>query len=185
MIDRLAELAFIKNGGVVDRNGNPLIDMKSLSNDQKRVIGEVFGENTVRQIVPEGEKLARMQGAGEAGIDDLYRVNRPDVDFVVIEYKFVGDAKKGGNASLISTSDGKQASESWTLGSGRLEKAVGEQHASDVVRALDAGRTETWVVRTGVDGATEIQVLDSLGKPKPIDTSKILASKTNILGAQP
>ena len=82
-----------------------------LSNDQKRVIGEVFSEATVRQIVPEGKKLTRMQGAGETGIDDLFRVNRPDVDYVVIEYKFVGDPKKGGNSSLINTSDGKQASE--------------------------------------------------------------------------
>ncbi|HEF4760092.1 TPA: hypothetical protein SAN82_002525 [Pseudomonas putida] len=159
--------------------------MKSLSNDQKRVIGEVFGETTVRQIVPDGEKLARMQGTGETGIDDLFKVNRPDVDYVVIEYKFVGDPKKGGNTRLINTSDGKQGSESWMLGAGRLEKAVGEQHASDVRRAVDAGRTETWVVRTGADGATEIQVLDALGKPKPIDTSKILSSQINLSGAQP
>jgi len=185
VIDSLAEQAFIKSGGIVDNKGNALLDLKSLSNDQKRVLGEVFGEATVRNIVPEGEKLARMQGAGETGIDDLFRVNRPDVDYVVIEYKFVGDPKKGGNSSLINTSDGKQASESWTLGSGRLEKAVGEQHASDIMRSIDAGRTETWVVRTGADGATEIQVLDSLGKPKPIDTSKILASKTNLSGAKP
>ncbi|WP_175645587.1 DUF637 domain-containing protein, partial [Pseudomonas sp. KK4] len=185
VIDGLAEQAFIKNGGIVDQKGNALIDLKSLSNDQKRVIGEVFGETTVRQIVPEGEKLARMQGAGDTGIDDLYRVNRPDVDYVVIEYKFVGDVKKGGNTSLINTNDGKQGSESWTLGSGRLEKAVGEQHAFDISRAIDAGRTETWVVKTGANGATEIQVLDSLGKPKPVDTSKILASKTNLSGAQP
>jgi filamentous hemagglutinin len=185
VIDSLAEQAFIKSGGIVDSKGNALIDLKYLSNDQKRVIGEVFGEATVRQIVPEGEKLARMQGAGETGIDDLFRVNRPDVDYVVIEYKFVGDPKKGGNTSLINTNDGKQGSESWTLGSGRLEKAVGEQHASDVMRAIDAGRTETWVVRTGGDGSTEIQVLDSLGKPKLIDTSKILTSKTNLSGAQP
>lgn len=185
VIDGLAEQAFIKNGGIVDKAGNALIDLKSLSNDQKRVIGEVFGETTVRKIVPEGEKLARMQGAGDTGIDDLYRVNRPDVDYVVIEYKFVGDVKKGGNTSLINTNDGKQGSESWTLGSGRLEKAVGVDSARDITAAIKTGRTETWVVTTGSNGSTEIQVLDSLGKPKPIDTSKILASKPNLLGAQP
>lgn len=94
-------------------------------------------------------------------------------------------SKKGGNTSLINTNDGKQGSESWTLGSGRLEKAVSIDSARDIATAVKTGRTETWVVRTGVDGATEIQVLDSLGKPKPIDTSKILASKTNLSGAQP
>jgi filamentous hemagglutinin len=62
---------------------------------------------------------------------------------------------------------------------------VGEQNAPDIRRAIDAGRTETWVVRTGANGFTEIQVLDALGKPKPIDTSKILAFKTNIPGAHP
>lgn len=155
------------------------------SNDLKRGVGEVFGETTVRQIVPEGEKLARMQGAGETGIDDLFRVNRPDVDYVVIEYKFVGDPKKGGNSSLINTSDGKQASESWTLGSGRLERAVGIDSAREVATAIKTGRTETWVVTTRANGSTEIQVLDSLGRPKPIDTSKILVSKTNLSGAQP
>ena len=77
--------------------------------------------------------------------------------------------------SLINTSEGNQASESWTLGSGRLEKTVGVDSARDIATAI----------KTGVDGATEIQVLDSLGKPKPIDTSKILASKTNLSGAQP
>jgi filamentous hemagglutinin len=66
-----------------------------------------------------------------------------------------------------------------------LEKAVGVDSARDIAIAVKTGRTETWVVRTGVDGATEIQVLDSLGKPKPIDTSQILASKTNLSGAQP
>lgn len=185
VIDRLAEQAFIKSGGIVDSKGNALIDLKSLSNDHKRVIGEVFGESTVRQIVPEGEKLARMQGVGETGIDDLFRVNRPDVDYVVIEYKFVGDPKKGGNAGLINTNDVKQGSESWSLGSGLLEKAVGIDSARDIAAAIKTGRTETWVVTTGANGSTEIQVLDSLGKLKPVDTSKILASKTNLSGAQP
>jgi filamentous hemagglutinin len=185
VIDRLAEQAFFKSGGIVDSKGNPLLDLKSLTNDQKRVIGEVFGEATVQKIVPEGEKLARMQGTGDTGIDDLYRVNRSDVDYVVIEYKFVGDDKKGGNTSLITTNDGKQGSESWTLGSGRLEKAVGEQYVSDIKHAIDTGRTETWVVRTSANGSTEIQVLDSAGRPKPIDTSNILVSNKNLSGAQP
>ncbi|SFH27400.1 filamentous hemagglutinin N-terminal domain-containing protein [Pseudomonas sp. NFACC45] len=185
VLNDAAEKALYRSGGLVGSDGLPVLDLKELTSDQKRVIGEVLGETTVRKIVPEGQKLARMQGAGETGIDDLYRVNRTDVDFVVIEYKFVGDTKKGGNTSLINTDDGKQGSTSWTLGSGRLEKAVGEQNAPDIRRAIEAGRTETWVVRTGANGFTEIQVLDALGKPKPIDTSKILAFKTNVPGAQP
>jgi filamentous hemagglutinin len=48
-----------------------------------------------------------------------------------------------------------------------------------------AGRYETWVVTTRPDGATEIQVLDALGKPKPVDTSKILLPKTNLSEVRP
>lgn len=85
---------------------------------------------------------------------------------------------------MINTQDGKQGSESWTLAAGRLEKAVGEQHASDIIRSIDAGRTETWVVRIEANGGTEVQVLDSLGKSKLIKTSKIFASKPNLSGTQ-
>jgi filamentous hemagglutinin len=99
--------------------------------------------------------------------------------------KFVSKPKNGGNASLACTNDGKQASESWTLGSGRLEKAVGLDSARDIASAIKTGRTETWVVRTGANGSTEIQVLDSLGKPKAIDTSKILSTNTILAGAEP
>jgi len=140
---------------------------------------------TVGKIIPDGEKLARIQGAGDTGIDDLYKVNRPDVDYVVIEYKFIGDSNKGGSSGLIYTNDGRQGSESWTLGSGRIEKAVGLDATRDVTTAVKTGRTETWVVTTTANGSTEIQVLDSLGRVKSVDTSNILALKTNLSGARP
>jgi filamentous hemagglutinin len=148
--------------------------MKQLTTEQKGVIGDLFSENTVRQIIPDGQKLARIPGVGETGIDDLFKVNRPDVDYVVIEYKFVGPDGKTGASYLGNTLDGKQGSESWTFGSGRLEKAVGEKYVPDIELAVRSGRTETWVVATRPDGSTEVQVLDSSGKVKPIDTSKIL-----------
>ena len=110
-------------------------------------------------------------------VSDLYKVNRPDVDFVVIEYKFVGDNKKSGSSGLGNTQDGKQGSTSWILGGDRLERAVGENQSMDVRLAVDANRTETWVVRTRPDGATEIEVLDARGKIKAVDTSKILPSE--------
>ena len=55
---------------------------------------------------------------------------------------------------------------------------------ADVRRAVTAGRTETWLVRTGADGSTEMHVLDALGKPKLTDTSKILLPGTNPFGVQ-
>lgn len=147
-------------------------------------MGDLFGGDSVQKIVPDGQKLARVPGNGETGVDDLYKVNRPDVDFVVIEYKFVGDNKKSGASGLGNTLDGKQGSTAWTLGGDRLERAVGQDQSLDVQAAVRMNRTETWVVRTRPDGSTEVEVLDALGKVKPTDTSKILPSK-NLNGVLP
>ena len=184
VLDQKALEVLLKSGGVFNRAGTPLLDLKQLSTDQKRVMGELFGENTVKQIVPDGQKLARMQGTGTTGIDDLYKVSRPDVDYVVVEYKFVGSGTGKGSANLANTLDGKQGSEGWTLGSGRLEKAVGEMRAPEIKRAIDSNRAEIWVVTTRPDGATVVEVLDALGKPKAINTSNILKSGINLSGAK-
>jgi hypothetical protein len=159
--------------------------MSALTTEQKRVIGEqLFGPNTVKQIVPDGQQLARMQGAGTNGIDELYKVSRPDVDYVNVEYKFVGDYKKKGSQVLGNTTDGTQGSTTWIGGSNRIEKAVGDDAAVAIKSALNNGRVESWVVTIRPDGSTSVQVLDALGKPKPIDTSKIILPKLNLSGAQ-
>lgn len=103
---------------------------------------------------------------------------------MVIEYKFVGDPNGKGSTRLGNTNDGKQGSESWTLGGDRIEKAVGREAASDVRRSGDMGRLETWVVTTRPNGSTIVEVLDAAGKPKPVDTSKILGSGVNLSGAK-
>lgn len=183
--DHIATRALIESGGVIDPvSGNALLDLKQLSNAQKATMGELFGEDTVRRIIPDGTKLARMPGPGETGIDDLYKVNRPDVDYVVIEYKFVGTDSKTGAQVLGKTLDGRQGSESWSMGGNRLEKAVGDQHALDVRFAADANRVETWVVTTRPDGTTLTQVLDADGRAKPIGESNVLQPSTNLSGAQ-
>lgn len=124
--------------------------------------------------MPDGERLARIPGIGETGIDDLYRVNRPDVDYVVVEYKFVGDDSTLGSTRLGNTGDGRQGSETWTLGSDRLERSVGDDLAPDVKRSMEAGRFESWVVTTRPDGRTEVEILDAAGRARPVDTSNIL-----------
>ena len=45
-------------------------------------VGEALGQNTVHLMVPDGTKLGRAQSLGSQGIDDMFRVNRPDVDYV-------------------------------------------------------------------------------------------------------
>jgi filamentous hemagglutinin len=92
---------------------------------------------------------------------------------------------KTGASYLGHTNDGLQGSTTWILGSDRIEQAVGRAIAPDVRQAFGAGRAEVWVVTTRADGATEIQILDAFGKPKPIDTSRILVPGTNLSGAQP
>jgi filamentous hemagglutinin len=183
---KAAEEALMRSGGAFDKAGNPLLDMSALTSEQKRVIGEqLFGPNTVKQIVPDGQQLARMQGQGSNGLDELYKVSRKDVDYVNIEYKFVGQDSKTGSQVLKNTADGKQGSESWMGGSNRIRNAVGTDQAFEVAAALRAGRVESWVVTVRPDGSTFVEVLDALGKPKPIGTSKIILPNVNLSGAQP
>ncbi|WP_082629712.1 hemagglutinin repeat-containing protein [Pseudomonas paralactis] len=184
ILNEASEQALIKSGGIFDPDGKPMMDLGILTREQKGVMGDLFGERSVQQMVPEGQKLARVPGVGETGVDDLYKVNRPDVDFVIIEYKFVGDNKKSGSSGLGNTQDGKQGSIDWTLGGDRLVRAVGRDQSRDVRVAAETNRTETWVVRTRPDGSTEIEVLDARGKVKDMDTSKILPSK-NLNGVLP
>jgi hypothetical protein len=189
-LDAAATSTLIKTGGAVDASGNAILDMSKLSNNQKGVMGDLFGQSTVNQIVPDGQKIARMPGVGETGLDDLYKVNRPDVDYVNIEYKFVADPKNPskptdlGSDRLKNTNDGLQGSQSWITGSDRIDKAVGVDQAIDVYKAAQANRVESWVVTTYQDGSTAVEVLDALGKPKPLDKSKIILP-TNLSGAKP
>lgn len=106
-------------------------------------------------------------------------------DYVSIEYKFVGQDNKVGSQVLKNTADGKQGSTSWISGSGRIESAVGEQAAPAIYKAIDAGRFESWVVTVRPDGSTVVEVLDALGKRKPIDTSNIIIPNLNLSGAKP
>lgn len=170
------------SGGILDANGRPLLDMANLSSAQKGL----FGTHTVRQIVPDGIKIGRTPGLGINGIDDIFRVNRPGVDYVVIEYKFVGNHGRPGSSGLGHTTDGRQGSLGWVTGSRRLEAAVGsEAVAQSIRRSVDAGRTETWVVTTRPNGSTEIQVLDGFGRARVVDASRILPPTPNRTGAQP
>ncbi|MCW8209393.1 hypothetical protein D8B24_20820, partial [Verminephrobacter aporrectodeae subsp. tuberculatae] len=185
VLDQKTLDTLLKSGGVHDIDGNPLLDLKSLTHEQKGIFGDLFGGHAVKQIVPDGQKIARTPGIGETGIDDLYKVNRKDVDFVSIEYKFVGDPKRTGSSVLGMTADGRQGSERWIRGSDRLKRSVGYQNAIAVENAINNSRFESWVITTRPNGSTEIQVLDSFGKPKPTSSSKLLSIQNSISGAQP
>ncbi len=180
-MDRIGLNVLINSGGARDAFGNLLVDMWLLSTEQKGLMGDLFGSATVRNIIPDGVKIGRVPGVGQTGIDDLFRVGRSDVDYVVIEYKF--DKSK-----LAGTQDGLQMSDSWLRGDvtkyDRVLEAVGGDkiQASQILTSLNSGWVEKWVDRTLFDGSTEVKVLDSFGRQKLIDTSKILVPSGNPYG---
>ncbi|EIL88415.1 hemagglutinin-related protein, partial [Rhodanobacter fulvus Jip2] len=163
----------IKAGGVFGTDGKPLMSFKGLTNAQKGVVGEVLGGTLADSLVADGQRIGRLPEVGQNGIDDLLKVNRSDVDYVVIEYKF-------GSSTLKQTADGLQMSDDWLLGTNtgrdRILQAVGERNAQSVVDAMDAGRVEKWVVHTDPYGKVTIGVLGKDGKLMPKQISSLFGS---------
>lgn len=88
-----------------------------LNNHQKAAIGERTAHD---EMVSEGHQpLGNTNGIyqpGQTGIDGVYKHASPPPDYIITEAKY-------GTAKLGNTADGKQMSDSWVTGSGRLEKA--------------------------------------------------------------
>ncbi|MDC6294822.1 hemagglutinin repeat-containing protein [Ralstonia pseudosolanacearum] len=168
----------LANGGLFAADGKPLMDFRSLSNPQKSIVGDMLGGEKVKQLLPDAQKIGRTPGVGEAGIDDLYKVNKPGVDYVVVEYKF-------GSSKLGNPADGLQMSDDWITGAKTGKSRVLDSLSGDRVEAgkfmdaFDAGRVEKWLVHTDPFGNVTVGVLDKNGKffPDPVKASKILGSK--------
>ncbi len=163
------------NGGLFSLDGKPLMDFSKLSNMQKGMLGELLGGQAFMSMVPDGVKLARAAAVGQSGIDDIFKVSRPGVDYVIIEYKF-------GTSTLKKTADGLQMSDTWLNGSttetNRILEAVGnnQQVFTSIRQSIDGGRVEKWLIHTDPYGNVTFGVLDKDGKliPKPQLTSQIL-----------
>ena len=153
----------LANGGLFAADGRPFMDFRNLTNAQKGVVGEIMGEERVKQFLPGGEKIGRSPGIGQSGVDDLYKVDKPDVDYVVVEYKF-------GSSRLANTTDGLQMSDGWLRGDNTnynriLESVSGSRKvADDVLASLDAGRVEKWLVHTDPYGNVVVGVVDRNGR---------------------
>ena len=153
------------------------MDFRALSNAQKSVIGDILGGERVKQLIPGAEKVGRAPGIGQTGIDDLYKVDLPGVDYVVVEYKF-------GSSVLKQTKDGLQMSDDWLVGAktnyNRILKSVNNDPmiANSIFDASDAGRIEKWLVHTDPFGNVTVGVLDKYGKLilNPQMASKILGA---------
>jgi hypothetical protein len=168
----------LANGGLFTADGRPLMDFRNLTNPQKSIVGDLMGGEKVKQLLPGGEKIGRSPGIGQTGIDDLYKVNKPGVDYVIVEYKF-------GSSKLGSTADGLQMSDDWLRGANTnydriLESVSNNRKAADAVASsLDAGRVEKWLVHTDPYGNVTVGVLDRNGKliVNPQQASNILGAK--------
>ena len=157
-VEDAAQAAFRNAQGIYGPDGAPLMDFSQLSSPQKMVVGEILGEEKVLALVPDGKFIGRSQGIGETGIDNILQVNRPDVDYVIVEYKF-------GQSTLKDTTDGMQGSDAWTLGSDRIRRSVGDPDvALDIASAVRDGRIERWVVHTDPAGNVTVGLLDVDGR---------------------
>lgn len=164
----------LKAGQLFAADGQPLMDFRGLTNAQKGMVGEAMGADLVDRIVPGAQRIGRSPTVGQTGIDDLYKVNRPDVDYVVVEYKF-------GSSKLGQTADGLQMSDDWLVGTNtardRILISAGEAQAESIVNALDAGRVEKWLVHTDPFGNVTVALVDKSGKLIPQPISKVIGGK--------
>ncbi len=164
----------VASGGLFAADGKPLMDFSKLSSAQKAVIGDTLGSSKIEALIPGAEKIGRSPSVGQTGVDDLFKVNKPGVDYVVVEYKY-------GTSTLKNTADGLQMSDTWLTGAytnyNRILESVGNPKTALEVRdALRNNRVEKWLVHTDPYGNVTVGVLDKAGKliPNPEAISKIL-----------
>ncbi|WWG35881.1 hypothetical protein VRC64_20380 [Pseudomonas poae] len=183
-LEKMAEVAslakfdkLVARGGQFNPNGTPLMDFRAMTNAQKSIVGDIMGGEQIKTLVPGAEKIGRAPDIGQTGIDDLYKVDKPGVDYLIVEYKF-------GSSKLKPTRDGLQMSDDWLQGTttnyDRILESVGgnAQAAENIDNALLAGRVEKWLVHTDPFGNVTVGVLDKSGKfvVDPIKTSKLIGA---------
>ncbi|WP_416195170.1 hypothetical protein [Pseudomonas sp. MH9.3] len=183
-LEKMAEVAslakfdkLVARGGQFNPNGTPLMDFRAMTNAQKSIVGDIMGGEQIKTLVPGAEKIGRAPDIGQTGIDDLYKVDKPGVDYLIVEYKF-------GSSKLKPTRDGLQMSDDWLQGTktnyDRILESVGDnaQAAENIDNALRAGRVEKWLVHTDPFGNVTVGVLDKSGKfvVDPIKTSKLIGA---------
>jgi hypothetical protein len=113
------------------------------SNAEKGVYGEHISDAYMRAQghtkLNDGGLLTPPPPGGSArghGIDGVWRHGNPPPDYVITEAKY-------DTSRLGMTNDGRQMSDSWIMGSERLEKAVGDDEADSILRAMKRiGRLE-------------------------------------------
>lgn len=98
------------------------------------------------------ERVTDLNIPTHKGIDGVYYKVDGRPPYIIAEAKY-------GTSKLGKTLDGKQMSDSWINGSGRLEDAVGKDVADDIL--LEG--YERRLVHIEVDGKIISKLIDSLG----------------------
>lgn len=173
-IEEFLHVDLVEMGGKFSHNGKPLLDFKQLANMGKNRVGEHFGGKFMKDLLPDAQPIARV-GACEKGIDALYKVNKNDIDYVIVEYKY------GKSKLSKKPADGPQMSDSWLVGqktgNNRMLKFAGIEEGLSITRARQAQRVEKWLVHTGRYGRVTVRLLDANAKVIPYTTSKLLGAK--------
>jgi hypothetical protein len=155
------DIAFIQEGrwiddvyhtqkSVFDANKNIIANA---SNNAKGAWGEIgsdvaFTEKGFEYVHRRKRELT--EGWGETGIDAIFR---KEGQYYIVEAKYTG------SATLKMTDDGLQLSDTWIMGSNRLENVVGATLANEI-RAV--GYRRIWS-KIAPDGTVTFKEVDALG----------------------
>lgn len=133
----------------------------SLSNNaEKGVYGEHISDTYMRAQghtkLNDGGLVTPPPPGGTArgnGIDGVWKHGNPPPDYIITEAKY-GKSRLG-----MTKKDGRQMSDTWILGSGRLEKATNKREAAAIRRALFSGRVEKRLHKVDSTGRLEETIL--------------------------
>ncbi|WP_255387566.1 hypothetical protein [Listeria sp. ILCC792] len=150
----------LKQYQVIDdvKNGNTLLD----SSKVKGNFGEMVADNYIEDLKDAtriGKRVTTLNDKLQTGIDGVYECASPPPKYIIAEAKF-------NTSQLKQTQDGLQMSESWILGSNRLEKAVGPEIAELIKDELlmHPENVQSILVNIDVNGNAVESILDSAGK---------------------
>ncbi len=150
----------LKQYQVIDdvKNGNTLLD----SSKVKGNFGEMVADNYIEDLKDAtriGKRVTTLNDKLQTGIDGVYECASPPPKYIIAEAKF-------NTSQLKQTQDGLQTSESWILGSNRLEKAVGPEIAELIKDELlmHPENVQSILVNIDVNGNAVESILDSAGK---------------------
>ncbi|MDT4812823.1 hypothetical protein FQZ97_457890 [compost metagenome] len=131
------------------------VEPEKMGSHAKAALGERTAHAKMEELGYERIDTGGDYVPGRTGIDGVYRNTKPPHEYVIMESKY-------GKAELGETLDGRQMSDDWIRA--RLEKAVGDDMAKAIERALNRGEVKRVLIRTKEDGSVTGKLLGADGK---------------------